>query len=198
MASYETMNDSENAEAVSECTEIFKTATKDIEAYLEKHNFIVVINTYEYYLCNVFELMYSDEELDKVEKACDSEEGLEAIDIYREAGELVYFGDFKTQAEFDAFWKKALPFFDKLFNCLDGDHPYGEYVSNNDATEEADGTKTATCEFCGATDTITDEGTKLVKDDEPKEEPEEEKVSFFEMIFALIKEFFEKIFSIFK
>ncbi len=103
-----------------------------------------------------------------------------------------------TQADFDAAMEKIKPFYESVIACLDGNHPYGEYVSNNDATEEADGTKTATCEYCGATDTITDEGTKLEKEEEPKEEPEEEKVSFFEMIFALIKEFFEKIFSIFK
>lgn len=40
-------------------------------------------------------------------------------------------------------------------------HSWGEYVSNNDATCSADGTKTARCSRCPATDTITDEGTKL-------------------------------------
>ena len=40
-------------------------------------------------------------------------------------------------------------------------HAWGEYVSNNDATCSADGTKTARCSRCPATDTITDEGTKL-------------------------------------
>lgn len=39
-------------------------------------------------------------------------------------------------------------------------HSYGEYVYNNDATTSADGTKTATCSVCGATDTVTAEGTK--------------------------------------
>ena len=39
-------------------------------------------------------------------------------------------------------------------------HSYGEYVYNNDATTSADGTKTATCSACGATDTVTAEGTK--------------------------------------
>ncbi len=42
-------------------------------------------------------------------------------------------------------------------------HNFGEYSSNNDATLDADGTKTATCQKgCGATDTVVDEGTKLV------------------------------------
>ena len=39
-------------------------------------------------------------------------------------------------------------------------HSFGEYVYNNDATTEADGTKTATCSVCGVTDTVTAEGTK--------------------------------------
>ena len=40
-------------------------------------------------------------------------------------------------------------------------HSYTNYVSNNDATCEADGTKTATCDKgCGNTDTIQDEGSK--------------------------------------
>lgn len=41
-------------------------------------------------------------------------------------------------------------------------HSFGEYVYNNDATTENDGTKTATCSVCGTTDTITAEGTKVV------------------------------------
>lgn len=39
-------------------------------------------------------------------------------------------------------------------------HSFGEYVYNNDATTEADGTKTRTCSVCGKTDTVTAEGTK--------------------------------------
>lgn len=39
-------------------------------------------------------------------------------------------------------------------------HSFGEYVYNNDATTEKDGTKTATCFVCGTTDTVTAEGTK--------------------------------------
>ena len=35
----------------------------------------------------------------------------------------------------------------------------GNYVSNNDATCTADGTKTAKCDRCDATDTVTDAGT---------------------------------------
>lgn len=39
-------------------------------------------------------------------------------------------------------------------------HSFGEYVYNNDATTEADGTRTAICSICGKTDTVTAEGTK--------------------------------------
>lgn len=41
-------------------------------------------------------------------------------------------------------------------------HSWGEYISNNDATTEADGTKTATCGACGEKDTVIDEGSKIV------------------------------------
>lgn len=41
-------------------------------------------------------------------------------------------------------------------------HIFVEYIPNNDATKDADGTKTATCVVCEATDTVTDEGSKLV------------------------------------
>ena len=40
-------------------------------------------------------------------------------------------------------------------------HTFGDYVSNNDATTEADGTKTRECSVCGYKDTVTDEGSKI-------------------------------------
>ncbi len=40
-------------------------------------------------------------------------------------------------------------------------HSFVTYVSNNDATCTADGTKTAKCERCNKTDTITESNTKL-------------------------------------
>ena len=44
-------------------------------------------------------------------------------------------------------------------------HMFENYIFNNDATTEADGTETAVCEHgCGATDTRVAEGTKLPKD----------------------------------
>ena len=42
------------------------------------------------------------------------------------------------------------------------DHTFGEYISNNDATTEADGTKTRECSVCGYKDTVTDEGSKII------------------------------------
>ena len=39
-------------------------------------------------------------------------------------------------------------------------HKWGEYVYNNDATEEADGTETRKCEYCDKEETRTAEGTK--------------------------------------
>lgn len=43
-------------------------------------------------------------------------------------------------------------------------HHFISYVSNNDATCTVDGTKTAKCEMCDATDTVTDEGSQLGHD----------------------------------
>ena len=41
------------------------------------------------------------------------------------------------------------------------DHSFTNYVSNNDATCTEDGTKTAKCDRCDATDTIADEGSAI-------------------------------------
>ena len=40
-------------------------------------------------------------------------------------------------------------------------HSFGGYVSDNNATAEADGTKTRTCTVCGYKETVTAEGTKF-------------------------------------
>ncbi|MBR6701633.1 MAG: hypothetical protein IKI78_00670, partial [Clostridia bacterium] len=40
-------------------------------------------------------------------------------------------------------------------------HSFGDYKYNNDATTERDGTETAKCERCTATDTRTKPGTRL-------------------------------------
>ena len=41
-------------------------------------------------------------------------------------------------------------------------HSFGEYISDNNATVDKDGTKTSKCSRCGAKDTVTDAGTKKV------------------------------------
>ena len=41
------------------------------------------------------------------------------------------------------------------------EHTYTNYISDNNATYEADGTKTAKCDNCDSTDTVVDEGTQL-------------------------------------
>ena len=40
-------------------------------------------------------------------------------------------------------------------------HKWGEFIYNNDATEQADGTKTRKCEYCGKEETVTAEGTRI-------------------------------------
>lgn len=56
-------------------------------------------------------------------------------------------------------------------------HEFVNYVYNNDATTEADGTETAVCERgCGATDTRVAEGTKLPKDNTVVSESAADKV----------------------
>lgn len=41
-------------------------------------------------------------------------------------------------------------------------HSFGEYVSNNDATTETDGTKTRECSVCDYEETVVDEGSKII------------------------------------
>lgn len=44
------------------------------------------------------------------------------------------------------------------------EHSFTNYASNNDSTCTADGTKTATCDYCDETDTITDTGSMKAHD----------------------------------
>lgn len=59
-------------------------------------------------------------------------------------------------------------------------HTFGNYVSNNDATYEADGTKTRTCTKCNYSETVTDVGSKLVHSKKKRktnnDEDEKEKI----------------------
>ena len=47
-------------------------------------------------------------------------------------------------------------------------HSFTNYISDGNATYDADGTKTAECDHCDATHTIPDPGSKLVPVDEPQ------------------------------
>ena len=47
------------------------------------------------------------------------------------------------------------------------EHRFTEYVSNEDATYEQDGTKTAQCIYCQQTETVTDSGSMLVDQNKP-------------------------------
>lgn len=164
------LEDSANAEAVSEGTKMYKAAIKETEDYLKKIKIPVVIDTYEFYKYSVkLKAFYDNNDfVSFVENNKNAEKIYEAISFIDEADALYTYENIKTQVEFDACWKRACPVLDLVFNCFDGNHLYGEYISNNDATEEADGTKTATCEFCGATDTVIDEGSKIDNNDNGK------------------------------
>ena len=200
---YEFLTDSANAEALLEAAKIFKAAISKLEAHLESRGATLVIDLYEFaYKIPSFDIIYPSE---KLEALYNSEKFIENSEEFRaanwgEEGDVIsnYMKNIKWnddsnkdyQAQFDAIVaEKYYPFFEKIYNCLEEKHNPGEFVSNNDATYEADGTKTAECEFCGATVTVVDEGSKLQK--------EEGKLSFIDKLIAFIKSIFEKILSIF-
>lgn len=177
-----------------------KKGIDELEKKIANGEIVIVVDIYEYIKLsfNLSAYYYDDEDKDESVDITESLKSEKYINAYAEfkigmdmVSDITSFDyddmSIYTQAYFDAAMAKITPFADLLFACLDGNHPYGEYISDNNATEEADGTKTATCEFCGSTDTITDDGTKL-----PKEE-----TLFYEMIFDLIKDFLKLILSIF-
>lgn len=181
--------------------ECFKKGIDEIEKKIADGKLVIVIDLYEVFIKYYWyiDIYYSHKDWSELKNRAEKfksdkyintrselEIGLDVVDNIMNFDYDIH-ATAPTQADLDAAMEKIKPHFDLFIACLDGNHPYGEYVSNNDATEEADGTKTATCEFCGLNNTITDEGTKL-----PKEE-----ASLLEMIFDLIKDFFELIFSIF-
>ena len=51
------------------------------------------------------------------------------------------------------------------------DHSFTNYVSDNNATYDHDGTKTAKCDHCDATHTIPDPGSKLVREEAAQTAP---------------------------
>ena len=100
----------------------------------------------------------SEEEAGSKERIC-------TVCKYKETAEiekLAHTHKFATDWTYDGtyHWKSA--------TCEHTDavsekaaHTFGEYVSNNDATTEADGTKTRECNVCEYEDTVTDEGSKI-------------------------------------
>ncbi len=74
-------------------------------------------------------------------------------------------------------------------------HLYGEYVSNNDATENSDGTKTATCSVCSDTKTVTDEGSKLEADTDTDTDTEAVPQNFFQKLITFLRNLFKNLFE---
>lgn len=149
---------------ISDFNKCIQPAIDEIEAKIACGEIKFAINTYDAY--KYWFTFTSHYDLEEAKKIVDTEyfmNNQEYALMYAKADSYdIDFDGETTQVEFDAGWKEYLvPFYDMLMDCLDGNHPYGEYVSNGDATEDADGTKTATCEFCGATDTVVDEGSKI-------------------------------------
>ena len=68
-------------------------------------------------------------------------------------------------------WTKTATTHKETYDCCkavktaEADHSFENWKSNNDATREADGTKTGTCSVCGYVGTVTDVGTKLPPED---------------------------------
>lgn len=99
-----------------------------------------------------------------------------------------------SQEEFDKLAEDCITYVKASYNCLENNHQFtkgtdnadgthslccyyctapaeetaahewGEYISNGDATVNSDGTKTAECIYCEATDTVTDEGSRIDDD----------------------------------
>ena len=154
-------------EKMLEYIERMKESNSRVEEDIAKGNLIVVIDVYDFAEAFVNILVaYSDPARAEIydgiaeRNPAWSEEGENAFGIMYELRE-----NGGTQAEFDVYEEIVVNAIDLCIKHMYGEHDFVEYISNNDATEEADGTKTATCEFCGATDTVVDEGSKLVSDD---------------------------------
>lgn len=88
------------------------------------------------------------------------------VDTVTVNGETVTLADGKFTA-IPATGEQTIVVTDKAGNrtemtiTVNDGHTWGEYTSNGDATCTADGTKTAKCQFCDATDTVVDEGSML-------------------------------------
>ncbi len=196
---YDDINNVElDIKAFSRFNEFLQATTDEIDAKIASGEIGVIINIYEYLkFLGTLEAYYDMDVIDEVYFGALSSDS-EIAQNFIKAESTYNFEDPKNiqnQAEYDvAVDTIARPFFDMLTNCLDGNHPYGEYISNGDATEETDGTKTATCEFCGATDTIVDEGSKLDNNDNSKCSCNCHKKGIMAFIWKILN-FFYKIFG---
>lgn len=210
-----------NEEEIPAKYERIKEINAEIEGRIADGEATVIVDTSAYLNAYISYICFARDNEETVEKILD-------YVLDSEFYEIVCIDDYKvmefirngcaSQAEFDAVATNPILFYELVVKHALGEHDFGEYISNNDATEEADGTKTATCDFCGTTDTVVDEGTKLETNDdtdnsendddidnsnddinnsENNDGNKEENLSFFARFFASIKEFFTKILSVF-
>ncbi len=93
--------------------------------------------------------------------------GITVNAVYEKDGEHVH-----SYSEYTSKQPTCTEAGEKTFVCSCGDsytegipalgHSFTNYVYNNDATTEKDGTETAKCDRCDATDTRTAQGTKII------------------------------------
>ena len=196
---YKDYNSSENSEFLTNGVPFFNEALNDafeeIDEKIASGDIIVIIDTIETAKLWWSLLPYYGDALYELEERCvsfNSDMSIELKNNILAANDIVK--NRGTQAEFDAAVAKLTPYYPIVINCLDEVHNYGKYISNNDATEIADGTKTATCEFCGVTNTVIDAGSKL-ENDKNNCSCSCHKSGFMGFIWKIIN-FFQKIFGI--
>ena len=163
---YDYLNDPENSKLLTGASyynDALSAAFNEIEEKIANGEIVVELDITEAVMLALYmDSHYSKSDIYRLWESCESFNSdiyVEYKNAYNDLDNADL--DLLTQAELDFLAGKLNSFYPFIYNCLDGIHNYGEYISNNDATETADGTKTATCEFCGATDTVIDEGSKL-------------------------------------
>ena len=93
--------------------------------------------------------------------------GAEACESTLKFGESIALPETPTRDGFDFIsWMEynddmTMPAHGILFKAEWAEHSFSNYVSNNDASCDKDGTKTSKCDRCSITDTIIDEGSRL-------------------------------------
>ncbi len=114
--------------------------------------------------CGKTETISADDMIAETETVAETVTGETTPDVAEEVHEHIY-------AETITMPATCFETGEKSFACDCGDtytetipaagHDFSDYVSNEDATYEADGTETATCSTCGETDTRVAEGSML-------------------------------------